>query len=124
MLGGAIGASVDDDLDAIIITGGTGLSPRDRTVEALLPMFQKRIDGFGEAFRRLSFDAIGPRAILSNAVAGIVRRCVVIALPGSVNAVRLAVDALVAPTLTHAVALARGIPHGHGDAHGTRGEPR
>jgi len=104
--------------DAIILTGGTGIAPRDRTIEVLEPMFQKRIDGFGEAFRRLSWDAIGPRAILSRAVAGVIRGCVVIALPGSPQAVELGIDALVAPTLRHAVALASGrggkhAAHGH-----------
>lgn len=94
--------------DAIILTGGTGIAPRDRTIEVLEPMFTKTIDGFGEAFRRLSWDAVGPRAILSRAAAGVIRGCVVIALPGSPQAVELAVDALIAPTLLHAVALASG----------------
>jgi molybdopterin adenylyltransferase len=107
--------------DAIVMTGGTGIAPRDRTIEVLLPMFQKTIDGFGEAFRRLSWDAIGPRAILSRAVAGVLRGQVVIALPGSPNAVELAVDSLVAPTLKHAVALASGrggkhAAHHHGSS--------
>jgi molybdopterin adenylyltransferase len=104
--------------DAIILTGGTGIAPRDRTIEVLEPMFSKTIDGFGEAFRRLSWDAIGPRAILSRAVAGVIRGSVVIALPGSPQAVELAVDALITPTLRHAVALASGrggkhAEHGH-----------
>lgn len=104
--------------DAIILTGGTGIAPRDRTIEVVEPMFDKKIDGFGEAFRRLSWDAIGPRAILSRATAGVVRGCVVIALPGSPQAVELAIDALIAPTLQHAVALASGrggkhAAHGH-----------
>jgi molybdenum cofactor biosynthesis protein B len=104
--------------DAIVLTGGTGIAPRDRTIEVLQPMFEKTIDGFGEAFRRLSWDAIGPRAILSRAVAGVLRGHVVIALPGSPQAVELAVDTLIAPTLRHAVALAKGrggkhAAHGH-----------
>lgn len=103
--------------DAIVMTGGTGIAPRDRTIEVLAPMFDKTIDGFGEAFRRLSWDAIGPRAILSRAVAGVLRGCVVIALPGSPQAVELAIDALVAPTLRHAVALASGRGGKHA-AHG------
>lgn len=110
--------------DAIVLTGGTGIAPRDRTIEALVPMFQKTLDGFGEAFRRLSWDAIGPRAILSRAAAGVVRGKVVAALPGSPDAVKLAVDALLAPTLAHAIALASGrgghhAQHGH-DKHGGR----
>ncbi|MBK9263978.1 MAG: molybdenum cofactor biosynthesis protein MoaB [Polyangiaceae bacterium] len=104
--------------DAIILTGGTGIAPRDRTIEVLEPMFSKTIDGFGEAFRRLSWDAIGPRAILSRATAGIIRGHVVVALPGSPQAVELAIDTLIAPMLHHAVALASGrggkhASHGH-----------
>jgi molybdenum cofactor biosynthesis protein B len=111
--------------DAIVLTGGTGITPRDRTIEALEPMFSKTLDGFGEAFRRLSWDAIGPRAMLSRAVAGVIRGHVVMALPGSPQAVELAVDALIAPTLHHAVALATGrggkhAAHGHHHHHGPR----
>ncbi|WP_437940655.1 MogA/MoaB family molybdenum cofactor biosynthesis protein [Sorangium sp. So ce341] len=94
--------------DAIVTTGGTGIAPRDRTVEALAPLFEKTLDGFGEAFRRLSWDAIGPNAILSRAAAGVVRGLVVIALPGSPKAVELAVTRLIGPVLAHAVALASG----------------
>jgi molybdenum cofactor biosynthesis protein B len=113
-----LGALLEDEsIEAVVITGGTGLSPRDRTVEALTPLFTKRMDGFGEAFRRLSFDAIGPRAILSNATAGVVRGRLVFAVPGSVAAVELAVDALIAPCLDHAVALVSDRPHGHAHAH-------
>lgn len=105
-----------DAADAIVLTGGTGVAPRDRTIEALMPMFQKTIDGFGEAFRRLSWDQIGPNAILSRAAAGVIEGRIVIALPGSPKAVRLAVEKLIAPTLDHAVALAsgRGGHHHHG----------
>jgi molybdenum cofactor biosynthesis protein B len=103
-------------VDAIVLTGGTGIAPRDRTIEALEPMFQKRLDGFGEAFRRLSWDQIGPNAILSRATAGVIGGRVVIALPGSPKAVRLAVEQLIGPTLDHAVGLAsgRGGHHHHG----------
>ncbi|WP_437783914.1 MogA/MoaB family molybdenum cofactor biosynthesis protein [Sorangium sp. So ce1097] len=94
--------------DAIITTGGTGIAPRDRTLEALAPLFEKTLDGFGEAFRRLSWDTIGPRAILSRAAAGVVRGVVVIALPGSPKAVELAVTQVIGPVLAHAVALASG----------------
>jgi molybdenum cofactor biosynthesis protein B len=97
-----------DDVDAVIMTGGTGVAPRDQTIEAILPLFDKTIDGFGEAFRRLSWEDIGPRAILSRAAAGVVRQRVVVALPGSVKAVRLAVEQLIGPTLAHAVELASG----------------
>jgi molybdenum cofactor biosynthesis protein B len=104
----------DEDLaDAIVTTGGTGLSPRDQTYEALAPLLEKTLDGFAEAFRRLSWDEIGPRAVLSRAIAGTYRGRVVAALPGSPNAVTLAVDRVLAPILAHATALARGSKHGH-----------
>jgi molybdenum cofactor biosynthesis protein B len=96
------------NVDAIVITGGTGVAPRDRTLEAILPLFEKMIDGFGEAFRRLSWDEIGAKAILSRAAAGVTGGKIVVALPGSVKAVRLAADQLLAPTLAHACALAAG----------------
>lgn len=107
--------------DAIVLTGGTGIAPRDRTIEVLLPMFQKTLDGFGEAFRRLSWDQIGPNAILSRAAAGVIGGRVVIALPGSPKAVRLAVEQLIAPTLDHALALASGRGGHHHHSHGGQG---
>lgn len=108
--------------DAIVITGGTGISPRDRTIEAIEPMFDKHLDGFGEAFRRLSFDQIGPRAILSRATMGVVRGSVVVALPGSPAAVKLAAEALLVPMLSHAIDLARGrdVSRSHADAGSAR----
>jgi molybdenum cofactor biosynthesis protein B len=102
--------------DALVLTGGTGIAPRDRTVETLTPLFDKTLDGFGEAFRRLSWDQIGPNAILSRAAAGVIRGVVVAALPGSPKAIRLGVEALLAPTLPHAVALAQGHAGQHGHA--------
>lgn len=104
----------DSDLaDAIVTTGGTGIAPRDRTYEALEADLDKRLDGFGESFRRLSWDEIGPRAVLSRAIAGVHRGRFVAALPGSPKAIVLAVDRILAPILPHAVALARGENHLH-----------
>jgi molybdenum cofactor biosynthesis protein B len=100
--------SANDLADAVITTGGTGIAPRDLVIEALEPLLDKRLDGFGEAFRNLSFQEIGARAILSRAVAGVFRGRFVAALPGSPRAVALAVTALLVPTLEHAVALLRG----------------
>ena len=97
-----------DEADAVVTTGGTGIGPRDRTYEAVTALLDKTLDGFGEAFRRLSWDDVGPRSVLSRAVAGTYRRGVVIALPGSPGAVRLGVDKLIAPVLGHMVALVRG----------------
>lgn len=110
----AIARVFDGDLaDAIVTTGGTGIAPRDRTYEAIVGLLDKTLDGFGEAFRRLSWDEVGARSVLSRAVAGIHRGRVVAALPGSPKAVALAVDRVLAPILPHAVALARGDKHGH-----------
>lgn len=96
------------DADAVVLTGGTGIAPRDLTFEALDGLFDKRLDGFGEAFRRLSWDEIGPRSILSRATAGTVGTCVVFLLPGSEKAARLGARRLIAPVLDHAVDLLHG----------------
>ena len=103
----------EDRADAVVTTGGTGIAPRDQTYEAIDALLEKRLDGFGEAFRRLSWDEIGPRAVLSRAVAGTHRGRVLVALPGSPKALTLAVDRILAPVLGHAVALAQGGKHGH-----------
>jgi molybdenum cofactor biosynthesis protein B len=104
----------DEDLaDAIVTTGGTGIAPRDRSFEAIEALLDKKLDGFGEAFRRLSWDEVGPKAVLSRAVAGVHRGRIVAALPGSPKAVVLAIDRVLAPILPHAVGLARGGKHGH-----------
>jgi molybdenum cofactor biosynthesis protein B len=96
------------DADAVVFTGGTGIAPRDQTYEALRGMFDKALDGFGEAFRRLSWDQIGARAILSRATAGTVGTVLVFSLPGSEKAVRLGAKELIAPVLSHAVDLVNG----------------
>ncbi|HEV8322459.1 MAG TPA: MogA/MoaB family molybdenum cofactor biosynthesis protein [Myxococcota bacterium] len=96
------------DVDAVIATGGTGVAPRDQTPEALEPLFERRLDGFGELFRLLSFQQIGAAAMLSRAVAGTVGAKAVFALPGSPAAVALALDRLILPELRHLVWLLRG----------------
>jgi molybdopterin adenylyltransferase len=93
-----------DDVNAVLVDGGTGLSARDRTFEAIAGMLDKRIDGFGELFRALSYAEIGPAAMLSRAVAGLVRRKPVFSMPGSPQAVRLAMEKLILPELGHVVA--------------------
>ena len=98
------------DLDAVITTGGTGIAPRDQTIEALAPLLEKTLDGFGEAFRRLSWEQVGARSILSRAVAGVARGKMLVLLPGSPKAVTLAVDAVLGATLGHMVALLRTAP--------------
>ena len=92
-----------DDVHAIVTTGGTGVSQRDTTVEALAPMFDTPIEGFGELFRMLSHAEIGPAAMLSRATAGVISGRVVFLLPGSEPAVRLAVEKLILPEIGHLV---------------------
>jgi molybdopterin adenylyltransferase len=99
--------STDNTADAVVITGGTGITPRDTTYEALLEIYDKHLIGFGEAFRRMSWDQIGPHSVLSRASAGVVNECVVFSLPGSTKAVRLGVQ-LILPIIGHAVELAVG----------------
>lgn len=91
------------DVDAIITTGGTGLTGRDSTFEAIDALLTKRLPGFGELFRMLSYQDIGSAAMMSRACAGTIGTVVVISLPGSEDAVRLAMDKLVIPELAHLV---------------------
>lgn len=94
-------------IDAIITTGGTGITARDGTFEAVDGLLTKRLPGFGEIFRMISYQQIGAAAMLSRATAGLVDRTVVIVLPGSEHAVRLAMDELIVPELAHLVREAR-----------------
>lgn len=89
------------DVDAIITTGGTGLTSRDSTFEAIDALLTKRLPGFGELFRMLSYHDIGSAAMMSRACAGTIGPVVVISLPGSEKAVRLAMTKLVVPELAH-----------------------
>jgi molybdopterin adenylyltransferase len=91
------------DVDAIITTGGTGLTSRDSTFEAIDALLTKRLPGFGELFRMLSYEQIGSAAMMSRACAGTIGKVVVISLPGSEKAVRLAMTKLVIPELAHLV---------------------
>ena len=91
------------DVDAVITTGGTGISARDTTYEVVDRMLEKRLDGFGEIFRMLSYEEVGAAAVLSRAVAGAVGDKLVACLPGSRNAVRLAVEKLLVPEIAHVV---------------------
>lgn len=88
-------------IDIIITTGGTGIARRDSSVDALRALFRTELPGFGELFRRLSFDEIGPAAMLSRATAGIIDRSAVFVLPGSTHAVRLAITQLILPQIGH-----------------------
>lgn len=105
----AIEAAVADPrVDAIAITGGTGIAPRDGTVEVVRDLIDVELDGYGERFRALSVDAIGVAGLLSRATAGVIRRDVgggllVFSMPGSVHAVETATGELVIPLLRHAI---------------------
>lgn len=91
------------DIEAIITTGGTGITSRDSTYEAIAGLLEKRLDGFGELFRALSYQEIGSAAMMTRATAGVARGTVVFLLPGSENAVRLAMTTLIVPELGHIV---------------------
>jgi molybdenum cofactor biosynthesis protein B len=91
------------DVDAVITTGGTGISARDTTYEVVDRLLEKRLDGFGEIFRMLSYEEIGAAAFLSRAVAGTVGTKFLVCLPGSRNAVRLAVEKLLVSEISHVV---------------------
>lgn len=91
------------DIEAALITGGTGISPRDQTFEAVTPLFTKTIPGFGELFRMLSYAEISSACLMSRASAGLVDRLVVFILPGSRAGVDLAMTKIVIPELPHLV---------------------
>jgi molybdenum cofactor biosynthesis protein B len=91
------------DVQVIITTGGTGITSRDTTFEAIDALLDKRLEGFGELFRMLSFQEIGSAAMMSRACAGLAQGKVIISLPGSENAVRLAMTRLILPELGHLV---------------------
>ncbi len=90
-------------LDAIITTGGTGIAPRDQTPEAIRPLLDVEIPGFGEMFRMLSWEEIGPATMLSRAFAGRIGSVLIFCLPGSTAAARLAMQQLIVPELPHLV---------------------
>jgi molybdenum cofactor biosynthesis protein B len=93
-----------EDVDAILLTGGTGLSSRDRTVEAVRPLIEKELPGFGELFRVVSFqEQVGTAAILSRAFAGASRGTLIVSMPGSKAAVELALTQILLPELRHAI---------------------
>lgn len=95
------------DVDVIVLTGGTGISTTDVTIETLRPLFEKEIEGFGELFRFVSFQQIGVAAALSRATAGIAKKKLIICLPGSPNAVQTGLE-LFLSEVHHALSLARG----------------
>ncbi|HEY9071143.1 MAG TPA: molybdenum cofactor biosynthesis protein B [Candidatus Ozemobacteraceae bacterium] len=98
---------LDSSLDAIVTNGGTGLTSRDGTIEVARSLMQKELEGFGELFRLLSFQQIGPAAMLSRSTAGLAAGKILVCLPGSTKAVRLAALRLLVPQLPHMVREAR-----------------
>ncbi len=103
-----VNSYIDDAaVDAVVTTGGTGVTPDDVTVEAVEGLFDKRLPGFGELFRQLSYDDIGTRVIGTRATAGIADATAVFCLPGSEAAVRLGVEEMILPEAPHLVGLAR-----------------
>jgi molybdenum cofactor biosynthesis protein B len=101
-------ALADGRVEAVITNGGTGIAPRDGTYEVIAGLLEKRLEGFGEIFRYLSYQDIGSAAIMSRAVAGSAHGKVLISLPGSKGAVRLAMEKLILPELRHMVSQLQG----------------
>lgn len=93
----------DPGIDAILTNGGTGIAGRDNTFDTINRLLEKRLDGFGEIFRMLSFQEIGAAAMLSRAIAGVANNTAVFSTPGSSNAVKLAMEKLIGPELGHVV---------------------
>jgi molybdenum cofactor biosynthesis protein B len=91
------------DLQVVITTGGTGASHRDVTIETITPLLEKKLDGFGELFRYLTFQEIGATSVMSRAMAGVISGKVIISLPGSLNAVTLALEKIILPEIGHMV---------------------
>ena len=105
---GQIGPLLDEwtanpDIDVIISNGGTGIAARDTTYDVVAGKIEKRLDGFGELFRMMSWSEVGAAAMLSRAVAGVIDRTVIFSLPGSTNAVRLGMEKLILPEMAHVV---------------------
>ncbi|UXR69286.1 MULTISPECIES: molybdenum cofactor biosynthesis protein B [unclassified Staphylococcus] len=105
---GEIRAQLDkwlaEDVEVIVTTGGTGIAPRDVTIETVAPMLTKEIEGFGELFRYLSYvEDVGTRALLSRAVGGTIDNKLIFCLPGSTGAVKLGLNKLILPELNHLI---------------------
>jgi molybdenum cofactor biosynthesis protein B len=99
--------AADERIDAVLLTGGTGVSSRDQTYETVTALLTRLLPGYGELFRMLSFQEIGPAAMLSRATGGLVGRTVVLTMPGSPGAAKLALEQLIVPELRHLVREAR-----------------
>jgi molybdopterin adenylyltransferase len=91
------------DIEVLLFNGGTGIAPRDTTYDAIVELLDKTLPGFGELFRMLSYEEIGSRAIASRAVAGTIGHQVLFSMPGSSGAVKLAMEKLILPEMTHLI---------------------
>ena len=105
----ALKALFERHADAIILMGGTGIAPRDLTIEAISPLLEKELEGFGEGFRRLSYDSIGSASIMTRALGGVIGNKPIFCLPGSPDAVKLGLS-LALKELPHAVFIANSKP--------------
>lgn len=101
------GFAARDEIHAVLVTGGTGISPRDQTFETVSALLTKPLPGYGELFRMLSFGEIGPACMLSRALGGLMGRTVLLVMPGSRAAVQLAMSRIILPELPHLVREAR-----------------
>jgi molybdenum cofactor biosynthesis protein B len=98
---------ISTELDVAVFCGGTGIAPKDVTIETVAPFFEKALPGFGEIFRRLSYDKMGSAAVMSRAVAGVAKGKAFFCIPGSPDAVRVSVETLILPEAPHIVRHAR-----------------
>lgn len=99
----AVLSALESSADIVITSGGTGLAPKDLTIESITPLFEKEIPGFGELFRYKSFEDIGTSVVLTRASAGVIKGKAIFCLPGSPNAVRLALSEIIIPEAGHIV---------------------
>jgi molybdenum cofactor biosynthesis protein B len=109
LIGQAVKDCLERDVDVLIISGGTGITPGDVTIEAVRPLIEKELPGFGELLRRLSFEAIGSAAMLTRALAGVVKGKVVFCIPGSPHAAKIALENIILIEAPHVIAHARGL---------------
>ncbi len=107
MIEEAVKMSLKGDVDVIIVCGGTGISPSDVTIEAVRPLLEKELLGFGELLRWLSYQEVGSAAVLTRAIAGVANEKAVFCIPGSINAVKLSVEKIILPEAGHIVKHAR-----------------
>lgn len=108
VIGPLVQSLADENLaDAILLTGGTGITERDQTYETIAGLLDKEMPGYGELFRMLSFEEIGAASMLSRTIGGVRGKTIVLTMPGSTNAVRLAMERLIVPELSHLVHEAR-----------------